>query len=1198
MKRIIAFSVLAALAICGCQVKEIGELPPESKINPEAKVFTAVIEDNNPETKTSLDNNGNVFWKLGDQVCIFAGSTINEQYQVTDESDGETSASLYRVTSPGFVAGTDIDNNVAFYPYSSSVTIAKSESAYILKKITLPSTQNYAEGSFGNGAFPMTAVTSSADDMRLKFKNVLGGLKLQLKGTAKIASVSVTGNGNEILCGAAEVTVANGSVPSITLTDATAKTVTLDCGEGVQLNPETATLFIIALPPMTMEGGFTVVVSDTSGGQMEIKTTKPQTFNRSNLLKMPAVTYDGTPVSGSIEGHEWVDLGLPSGLKWATCNVGANAPEEYGDYFAWGETEQKNNYDWSTYQWCNGNYTMLTKYNTNTSFGSVDNKTILEYADDAGRANWGGSWRMPLDYEWRELIDNCTCTWTTQNGVDGLLVNGPNGNTIFLPATLSTSSGFYWTSSLSWSRQNLAFYLLFRSDVVDIRDNLRCLGYSVRPVTDEGVRVSVSGITLNQNALLLEAGATTWLSATVTPSNATQPAVIWSTSNNSVAAVDYMGCVTAVSGGTATITASTYDGGIIAICEVTVYQQYDGEENGHYYIDLGLPSGLKWATCNLGADTPEGYGDYYAWGEIEPYYSSLDPLTWKDGKSDGYDWGSYRWGGSNTLIKYNVDSSYGSVDNKTALELQDDAANSNWGGSWRMPTKAEWDELFTECTWTWTSYGYLVTSSNGNSILLPAAGRRMSVILKDIGFDGRYWSSDLYMDRPDCAWNIVFYTNSSPPHFLYSARRAGLVVRPVLDEGVCVNVSGLSLEETSAFLELGQSRILTATVLPEDATNKSVTWESSDPNIASVSESGVVTGHHIGSTTITATTTDGGFTASCEVKVMASNTRTTNIVADLGVLKQAAMSQTRTAPLSLIYEEIGIDQTDWLNAYGEPIMTSYIPSGVTTSYDSNSGFEVQFNQDVAIGVGSLSYTFSPQNAFIQLTPTIVYNIRWSIQPTTGVENNHEWVDLGLPSGLKWATCNVGATAPEEYGDYFAWGETEPYYTEGHSQDSPCSTWKTGKTGYNWASYKFELGTDNNGPFSKYVTKSSYGSVDNKTVLDSEDDAASVNWGGSWRMPTDDNWTELRTECSWTWTTQNGVNGRLVTGPNCNSIFLPAAGIRSDTYLLDTGSYGHYWSSSLHTDYPLSARRVDFDSDDVVRSGNNRHYGHSVRPVTE
>ncbi|MDD6151856.1 MAG: Ig-like domain-containing protein, partial [Bacteroidales bacterium] len=153
--------------------------------------------------------------------------------------------------------------------------------------------------------------------MNLKFKNVLGGLKLQLKGTASIASISITGNNNEVLCGAAEVTVANGNTPSINLTDASAKTVTLDCGAGVALNSETATPFIIALPPITMIGGFTVIVTDTEGKQMEIKTTKSQTITRSSLLKMPAVNYVGTPV-----------LSVLSETESANCYI-INSPGYY-----------------------------------------------------------------------------------------------------------------------------------------------------------------------------------------------------------------------------------------------------------------------------------------------------------------------------------------------------------------------------------------------------------------------------------------------------------------------------------------------------------------------------------------------------------------------------------------------------------------------------------------------------------------------------------------------------------------------------------------------------------------------------------------------------------------------------------------------------------------------------------------------------
>ena len=278
-------------------------------------------------------------------------------------------------------------------------------------------------------------------------------------------------------------------------------------------------------------------------------------------------------------------------------------------------------------------------------------------------------------------------------------------------------------------------------------------------------------------------------------------------------------------------------------------------------------------------------------------------------------------------------------------------------------------------------------------------------------------------------------------------------------------MTGVSLDKSTLSLKVGGSASLTATVSPSTAADKSVRWSSSRPSVASVNQSGKVTGEGAGIATITATTNDGGYTASCAVTVSEA-------------------------------------------------------------------------------------------------PKL------------------EAVDLGLPSGTKWATFNVGASKPEDYGDYFAWGETEP------------------KSNYSWSTYKFELGTGYQGPFSKYVTKSSYGTVDNKTVLDPEDDAAHVNWGGSWRMPTLEECDELINKCTWTWTTQNGVNGRLVTGPNGKSIFLPAAGYRYGASLYDAGSDGNCWSSSLSTGGPDEAWCVDFYSGRVTRGNYGRCRGQSVRPVTE
>ncbi len=194
------------------------------------------------------------------------------------------------------------------------------------------------------------------------------------------------------------------------------------------------------------------------------------------------------------------------------------------------------------------------------------------------------------------------------------------------------------------------------------------------------------------------------------------------------------------------------------------------------------------------------------------------------------------------------------------------------------------------------------------------------------------------------------------------------------------------------------------------------------------------------------------------------------------------------------------------------------------------------------------------------------------------------IDLGLPSGMKWACCNVGASSPEDYGDYFAWGETMP---------------QSGNA-YSWESYKWCNGSWKT--LTKYCTRSDYGNdgfVDNKTMLDAEDDAAHVNWGGDWRMPTIAEFDELRANTTSEWTTQNGVNGRKFTSKtNGKSIFLPAAGYRWNGELYYAGSLGGYWSSTLYEGGPFRARYLGFDSWDVYTYGSNRYGGQSVRPVRQ
>ncbi|MCQ2242625.1 MAG: BACON domain-containing protein [Bacteroidaceae bacterium] len=253
----------------------------------------------------------------------------------------------------------------------------------------------------------------------------------------------------------------------------------------------------IELSDVTKQG-FTISVKANNGpersGTVTIKGTNSGKSVSINVTQTKASDISRDDFSGdnSLDGngHEYVDLGLS--VKWATCNIGASKPEDYGSYFAWGETSPKSYFDWSTYTLCKGSSSTMTKYCNESISGTVDNKTTLEPADDAAYKNWGGSWRMPTKAEQDELRTQCTWTWTSQSGVNGYKVTSKsNGNSIFLPAAGCRyggdlydvgSYGSYWSSSLSESYSDSAYYLFFYSGGVDWLSSGRGGGFSVRGV--------------------------------------------------------------------------------------------------------------------------------------------------------------------------------------------------------------------------------------------------------------------------------------------------------------------------------------------------------------------------------------------------------------------------------------------------------------------------------------------------------------------------------------------------------------------------------------------------------------------------------------------------------------------------------------------------------------------------------------------
>ena len=299
----------------------------------------------------------------------------------------------------------------------------------------------------------------------------------------------------------------------------------------------------------------------------------------------------------------------------------------------------------------------------------------------------------------------------------------------------------------------------------------------------------VDGITLNEAYFTMAVGEdpVQLYYEQITPDEAIDLGLLWESSDPGVATVNDEGFVTAVSKGWATIKAVAHDGGgAYACCDVKVYPEGA--------VDLGINA--RWASCNLGADSPEQYGDYYAWGETQTHYTTQSPLTWREGKT-GYYWdaANYKWGTGSSpegddlgISKYgNPDySTYwagpGEPDGKTVLELEDDAAYVVTGGEWRMPTLEDWQDLLWNCNWKNETLngvpGKRITGYNGNSIFIPIAGY-MGHDGYDYASTGFYWSSSLDYKSTEKAY--YFYFTSSQYYFFPEGRCLGMSIRPVVD---------------------------------------------------------------------------------------------------------------------------------------------------------------------------------------------------------------------------------------------------------------------------------------------------------------------------------------------------------------------------------------------------------------------------------
>ena len=1012
--------LFAVLALSACTVEKIAEGTETSE---QELTIVACIEGGDVATRTYRDDSdGSVWWVPGDAISLFYGQGTNGGSKFTSTATDTVKITNFTgsVIPDGAESAPEETYYWGLYPYSETASCDGSSVT-----MTLPPVQTATAGSFATGLFPSLGRSKG---LQMGFYNICSGLKFTVT-KAGVKKVTLKSRNGELIAGMADVSFDDDGHPVAEIVYGQDE-VSLEAPAGKSF--EVGRPYFLVFFPTTFTGGFTVTLETLSETGVYEKT-REITAKRSVFGSIPdidaGVTY--TPRSGNIpignasfktylvqrfdtdrDGEiSFAEAGKITAINCALMGITSAQGIEY--------MPNLNSLDFTG--WGSGNNTLLNL--------DVSNNPALTFLDCSRNR------LTSLDVSNNPALTTLHCGFNQLTNLD--VSNNPALTELWCHNNLLTDldvSNNPALSSLSFYRNQLTG--------IDVSNNpaLTALSCTSNKLTnlDVSKNPALSGLECYSNLL-------TSLDVSNNPSlSHFKCAPMNDSEGNNLFATLYVSKGQSIPN----ITSGRSEDYIPAETRIVVIGVPEP-------VDLGLS--VKWASFNVGATTPEEYGDYFAWGETEP--------------ETDYSWSSYKWcnGDYNKLTKYCPDDQAyywdgtGTPDDKTALEINDDAAYTNLGREWRMPTDAEWTELRENCNWTWTSRngvnGFLITATNGNSIFLPAAGCQDGSASGETEASGIYWSSSLYTDNPLSAWAVEF--GSGAVNGSQVRRCLGISVRPVSRR---IQPESIVLNRSSLLLYPGMSEQLTATISPANAADKMVSWTSDNTSAVTIDGNGIVYAVAIGSATITATTHDGNLTATCTVTVR--------------------------------------------------------------------------------------------------------------QPVTGA------VDLGL--SVKWASFNVGATAPEEYGDYFAWGETES------------------KTDYSWSSYKWC-----NGDYNK-LTKYCLGdqsyywngerTPDGKTVLDPEDDPAITNWGGTWRTPTDAEWTELRHKCTWTWTSRNGVNGFLITATNGNSIFLPAAGYRDGSALKYTGAGGLYWSSSLHPNDSSQAWGITLDSYYVSRVRNDRRFGVSVRPV--
>ena len=952
--------------------------------------------------------------------------------------------------------------------------------------------------------------------------------------------------------------------------------------------------------------------------------------------------------------NDYVDLGLS--VKWGTVNMGTTDIRPFGWYWTWAD--------------------------------AIDIKTT------------DGS-RLATKAEWNELLDYCTWKWTEQDGKAGYLITsnieGYKDRSIFLPASgwlqdgqlmRQHSYGSYWTSTPGLQpEEGGAYGFNFMIDGTEWHSENRYSEQSVRMVMPLS-ESELTDVSFEKDKIQMRQASVTRLNVTMAGGRRNvNSACTWISSDENVVSVMDDGLIVARKPGECVITVLTYGKG--ATCTITV-TPYEME-----FVDLGL--GVLWATCNLGADNPSDYGDYYAWAEIET--------------KDYYNWSSYRYFSTFSsnrayLDKYTTNENSGFLlkpDNLDRLEGIDDVASVLSGGEWNIPTSQDFKELIEKCSRkTVTVKGVMgmefeskIPGFEGKKIFIPFSGCMIDDKTAGVGQEYNLWSSTAVGNNNSqyfTVWSDTFTRRRGlrilrrPVVYTYAelsqgdkGRYVGMNVRPV-KRLEADKFSSISLPDEHLDLHYGEIRKMVVSMIPSglEVNNGNIVWSTTNADVAAVTD-GFLTAVGTGSCEITARSADK------EAKMSVTVTLPRPEPIDLGLSVKWASANLgaqapdevgayfawgETSPKAGQYSgknyKFGEYSNQWtkynmggdyffIGNYPEPdyketldaeddaaavllgdgwrmptadelwelrtkctwksvmdtikiekrgteirrkgyIITSNVPgyegrsiylpaAGFIGDFDCGNGPVCNMG-DVYYWTGTMGQSLGGVDnrcRGLNIRPVLDQRAsaeRKKLEPDQIKPLTHDAkVDLGL--SVLWADCNLGADNPWERGARVAWGETtqKTYYSLYNYKHAKAFT-----DAKEWTYSKYtENATIDHNPY-----------IDMKTRLDLEDDAAHVNWGGDWRMPTREEFRELFEKCKWTETTVNGVSGYRITskvpGYKKNSIFLPCTSVWFLAQFEDDDpsryDAGYYMTSELEPGFTRNCVALSFDP---VKAGSSSGY---------